>query len=154
MSGTGWTALGTQGNGVKQFNEPLGIHVDLKGRIYVADSGNHRLVRMDDMSGAGWTTVGTPGSGVKQFNYILKVAVDPSLSNRVTDAGTNRIVRMYDMNGAGWSTFGTFGDGANEFNGPAGIHVAFPRIYATDFQNILLPGSIISMVRDGKHLGR
>jgi hypothetical protein len=42
---------------------------------------------------------------------------------------------MYDMNGAGWSTFGTFGDGANEFNGPAGIHVAFPRIYATDFQN-------------------
>jgi len=42
---------------------------------------------------------------------------------------------MYDMNGAGWSTFGTFGDGANEFNGPAGIHVAFPRIYATDFMN-------------------
>jgi hypothetical protein len=135
MSGAGWTTLGTQGNGVKQFNEPLGIHVDQKGRIYVADSGNSRLVRMDDMSGAGWTTVGTPGSGVKQFNYILKVAVDPSDRIYVTDSGTNRIVRMYDMNGAGWSTFGTFGDGANEFNGPAGIHVAFPRIYATDFMN-------------------
>ena len=51
MSGAGWTTLGTQGNGVKQFNEPLGIHVDQKGRIYVADSGNSRLVRMDDMSG-------------------------------------------------------------------------------------------------------
>jgi NHL repeat len=42
MTGTGWLTLGTQGSGDKQFNEPWGLHVDHKGRIYVADYGNNR----------------------------------------------------------------------------------------------------------------
>ena len=32
------------GKGVEaQFNRPLGVAVDAQGRIWVADSGNHRL---------------------------------------------------------------------------------------------------------------
>jgi NHL repeat-containing protein len=34
-----------------------GLFVDAAGRIYVADTGNHRIVRITGMTGAGWTTV-------------------------------------------------------------------------------------------------
>ncbi len=36
--------------------------------IFVADTGNNRIVRIDDMTGAGWTTFGTRGSGINQFS--------------------------------------------------------------------------------------
>ncbi len=36
--------------------------VDDQGRIYVADLGNARIVRVDDIDGNGWTTYGTPGA--------------------------------------------------------------------------------------------
>jgi DNA-binding beta-propeller fold protein YncE len=46
-------AFGASGSGLHQFNGPTGIAVDAAGKIYVVDSGNHRIVRMDDMSGSG-----------------------------------------------------------------------------------------------------
>ena len=75
MTGAGWTTIGTQGAGVKQFNTPAGLYVAWdhssippKRHIYVADRLNHRIVRFDNMSGAGWITLGTQGDGIKQFN--------------------------------------------------------------------------------------
>src|SRR5262249_30176123 len=109
----------------------IGIHVDHQGRIYVADKGNNRVVRIDNMSGAGWTTVA--GSGNKHFEAMTKVVVDGEDRIYVTD--WYRIVRMYNMTGAGWSTFGSLGQGANQFQSVTGIHVAFPKIYTTDYVN-------------------
>jgi NHL repeat-containing protein len=81
MTGAGWTALGTCGNGVGQFNgiqfQMGGIFVDTGGKIYVADGGNSRVVRMDDMTGAGWTTLGSFGSGSNQFIVPLTIFVKP-----------------------------------------------------------------------------
>ncbi len=53
MSGTDWTTLGGPGygSGVKQFDDPNGVAVDTSGYIYVADSGNNRVVRMNNMIG-------------------------------------------------------------------------------------------------------
>ena len=52
MSAAGWTAFGTLGSEANQFRSPRSIFVDASGRIYVADYGNQRIVRMDDMTGA------------------------------------------------------------------------------------------------------
>lgn len=79
MTGAGWTTLGTPGAGVKQFSYghgPGGIFLDGAGRIYVADFGNSRIVRVNDMTGAGWTTVGKPGTGVNEFNGPAGIFVD------------------------------------------------------------------------------
>jgi DNA-binding beta-propeller fold protein YncE len=44
MSGAGWTAYGSLGNGTGQFWSPSGIVVDSSGRICVADPGNNRII--------------------------------------------------------------------------------------------------------------
>lgn len=71
MNGANWRTFGSDGTGVGQFNctagQILGIHVDGAGQIYVADQGNSRLVRFDDMTGDGWVTFGSYGSGTNQF---------------------------------------------------------------------------------------
>src|SRR5437899_11163072 len=46
------------------------------GYVYVADRGNNRIVRMNDMSGAGWLVLGTRGSGAKPFNFPRGLFVD------------------------------------------------------------------------------
>lgn len=51
------TTLGSLGSGNLQFDNPTDVAFDAQGRIYVADAGNQRIVRMDDFTGAGWTTL-------------------------------------------------------------------------------------------------
>lgn len=70
ITGANWTTLGgTCGSGVKQFSSGglADVAVDTSGRIYVADSGNSRIIRSDDMSGTNWTSFGTAGSGTNQL---------------------------------------------------------------------------------------
>jgi hypothetical protein len=81
MTGANWITLGSQGAGTSQFEclsrQMGGVFVDTAGRILVADSGNARIVRMDDMTGAGWTALGTFGSGANQFLIPNGVFVKP-----------------------------------------------------------------------------
>jgi len=55
LDGQGYYSLGLAGRGLGRFLKPEQIWVDVEGRIYVADRGNNRVVRMDDLRGAAWT---------------------------------------------------------------------------------------------------
>lgn len=46
--------IGTYGSGLGRFMRPEGMALDSEGRIYIADTGNDRIVRIDDPTGAGW----------------------------------------------------------------------------------------------------
>jgi streptogramin lyase len=132
--------VGTSGQTTQQGTATLTVTTPQAGAleqaIYIADSGNNRIVRVDNMSGANPVTFGTLGSGVGQFNRPFRVFVDNLNRIYVADMGNHRIVRMDDMTGAGWISLGTFGSGVNQFKEPAGVHVdAQGRIYVADSGN-------------------
>ena len=76
-------------------------------RIYVADAGGNRIVRIDDMAGTNWTAFGTLGTGTNQFSGPTSVYVDAAGKIILGDGSNDRIVRMDDMSGTNWTAFGT-----------------------------------------------
>jgi streptogramin lyase len=85
-----------------------GIAVDSAGRIYVVDSSNSQIVRIDDVGGTGWTAFGTYGSGHGQFSSPSSIFVDSAGKIYVADKENHRIVRINDMAGSGWTTLERF----------------------------------------------
>lgn len=88
--------VNTLGSG---FNYPAGIAVDSSGNIYVADTGNNAIKRMD----ANGDNITILGSG---FSYPEGVAVDGSGNIYVADSGNDEIKRM-DANGDNITPLGT-----------------------------------------------
>lgn len=105
--------------------------------IYVADSSNHRIVRMDDMAGTNWTTFfGTEGTGVGEFGVITSLTRGPDGKIYVADTYNHRMVRMDDLSFSGWVSYGSLGSGIGQFNEPC--YLAFDtvgRIYVSDAKN-------------------
>ena len=109
-------AFGSQGSGVGQFYGAYGIAPDSAGRIYVADTYNCRIVRIDDMKGTNWITYGgTCGSAQGQFANPSGIAVDSANRIFVMDTGNSRLVRIDDMSGANWASYGSQGSGTGQF---------------------------------------
>lgn len=103
FAGTG--IAGSSGDGglatSAQLNTPLGIAVDSAGRVFISDSGNHRI-RMVDTNGvitafAGTGTVGFSGdngpAAAAQLWVPGSLAFDPSGALVVVDGG-NRLRRI------------------------------------------------------------
>jgi len=121
MSGRGWITYGSSGLGRGHFENPRGVFVDPEGRIYIADTLNERIVRIDDMSGRGW-------SATNHFGFPDGVAVDAHHRIYVADTREHRVVRMDDLTGRGWVEWNT-----GRSSAPWGVTVDREgRIYATD----------------------
>lgn len=104
--------------------------------VYVADTGNGRIVRIDDMSGANWISFGTPGAGTNQFQSPYGIFVNANGRIYVTDNLNCRVVRFDNMAGKNWTSFGSCGSGNLQFNNPTGLVVdSSGRIYITDTGN-------------------
>jgi hypothetical protein len=104
LLGTNQITYGVGGGGVGQLYGAYGIALDSSRRIYVADTYNCRVVRIDNMSGANWTTYGgTCGSGQGQFSDPQGIAVDATGRIYVMDTNNSRLVRIDDMNGTNWT---------------------------------------------------
>ena len=131
-----------------EFALPEGIALDNAGNLYVADTGNH-LIRKIDSSGNVTTLAGDGTSGFAdaqgtsaKFSFPQGVAVDYQNNVYVADSGNNRI-RAIDPNGFVTTVAGTgattFADGDTSiatFNGPAGVAVDFQNhLYVADSHN-------------------
>jgi DNA-binding beta-propeller fold protein YncE len=106
LAGTAGTTGSSDGVGTNaSFNAPLAVAVDARENIYIADSSNN-LIRKIDSNGVVTTLAGTPGiagnsDGIgtnATFNDPEGVAVDMSGNVYVADTG-NAEIRKIDSNG-------------------------------------------------------
>lgn len=108
ISGSGWTAYGHSGIGTPAqgtFNNPQCVVVGADGKLYIADTNNHRIVRIDDMTGANWIMYGSQGTGQGQFNGAASVFVASSGTIYVADEFNSRVVSVTDMQGHNWTAY-------------------------------------------------
>jgi sugar lactone lactonase YvrE len=108
-----------------QLNHPTGVAVDSAGNLYIADSDNH-VIRKVDITGmitriAGTGVAGFSGDGSRaieaQLNYPKRVAVSRTGIIYIVDKGNDRIRRV-DTNGIITTVVGN-GRGYGGDNGPA-----------------------------------
>lgn len=135
--------FGQDGSDPGQFRRPQGIAVDSQGRIYVADTENHRIQVFDpstfkltqkkpsfvwggrcllrtgegcrDPDGGGPLA---PGDG--QFDGPTDIVVDAAGNVYVVDSGNHRI-QKFDATGKFLGKWGTRGSGDGQFETPIGI---------------------------------
>ncbi len=109
-----------------QLRTPFGVTVDAQGNIYIADSNNHRVKRVNSAgiiaTLAGTGSAGFSGDGgpanVAQLNFPLGLAVDGAGNLYIADSSNAR-VRKVDRSGMITTLAGTGSVGFSGDNGPA-----------------------------------
>ena len=84
--------LGRAGQGVGEFRTPLGLAIDQRQWIYVADAGNNRVQVIDD-AGNFITEFGSRGWQTGEFDHPTDIALSFQRGYRlyVVDTGNNRV---------------------------------------------------------------
>jgi len=82
--------------GSQPLNRPQGLALDDQGNIYIADTGNNRVVKCD-ADGTFLKEAGGFGWGEGQFNQPTDLTLDYGLNLYVAD-GQNKRVSRYDKN--------------------------------------------------------
>ena len=127
------SGFGSYGSGAGQF-EALDLAVDAAGNIWIADTGNDRILQFSP-SGALLGQFGSSGSGDGQFRSPLAIAVDSVDQVYVVDQGNDR-VQKFTPGGTLLGTWGTTGAAAGQFAHPAGIDVGpSGDVYVADLGN-------------------
>ena len=135
---------GTPGGAPGEFNWVRGSDSDPSGNVYVADYGNHRIVKLGP-GGAFLAAWGRPdlrpGTGNGEFNLPYDVEVAPDGTVWVTDTANHR-VQWFTQDGEFLGRIGanggdgTEGHGPGEFEGPYGVTSdCRGNIYVTDEDN-------------------
>jgi autotransporter-associated beta strand protein len=148
LAGSGLAGFVDGADDVARFLFPQGVAV-FGNNVYVADTNNHRIRRIDKTTGAVTTLAGNgtaafaDGAGTSaRFNSPRAVAVNATGQLHVADTGNHRIRLLTAGNSvvtlAGDGTAG-FLDGADtgaRFNSPAGLVInSAGTIYVTDQEN-------------------
>ncbi|HNJ41777.1 MAG TPA: NHL repeat-containing protein, partial [Acidobacteriota bacterium] len=123
--------LASQGIGMNQVKNPQGVALDSSGTLYVADTGNSRILRWVNASPANATTMALIGSGLGQVNRPEGVTVVEFTSGQfagglvlvVGDTSNNRIQGRFLPTGQ-WNLVGApngIGTGTGQFRAPSKV---------------------------------
>ena len=101
------------------LNQPRGVAVDTLGNLYIADTGNHRI-RKVDTSGIISTIAGdgTPGFTTGQLNFPGAVAVDNLGNVFIADSGNGALRALITTPRRYQLTINSTGTGTGALSGP------------------------------------
>jgi sugar lactone lactonase YvrE len=115
-----------------KLNLPSGVAVDASDNVYISDSNNNRVRKVDHVTHIITTVAGFGVAG--ELNFPFGLAFDPAGNLFIADTKNNR-VRVMDKNGVVTTVVGACGALAG-FSGDGGLaslaHVYFPFGVATD----------------------
>jgi sugar lactone lactonase YvrE len=149
LAGTGGTGFADGPGSVATFGSwPAGVALDASGNIYVADSGNNKIRKIDSrgtvttFAGSGATGSADGAAATASFNRPYRLAIDASGNLYVSDQSNNKI-RKITPQGVVSTLAGTGAqgdaDGAGAvatFSTPGGIAVdAAGNVYVADAGN-------------------
>lgn len=139
--GSGFIVAGGNGQGsaANQLNQPMGMHVDNQGNIYVADAPNHRIQKWLPGATTGITVAGGNGQGnaANQLNSPVGVFVDNNGDIYISDCINNRVQKWAAGATTGVTVAGGNGMGAaaNQLNFAGGLFVRNGSIFIVDAGN-------------------
>ena len=115
-----WT-VGSRGIGPLQFDHPVSLTADARGRLLVLDRGNGRVQVLDAATGQYRGTFGDVGTGVGHFNLARDIIASADRIYVVDQLDQCVESFDYDFNPRG--VIGSFGTRPSEFNVPRGLAV-------------------------------
>ncbi len=119
------------GSGDREFRQPEALATDSAGNLVVADTGNHRILKLDANGDLIWKlggvdSAGEPwaGTAMGEFNSPRAVCTDSENNVYVCDS-LNCRVQIFDADGNQLLIFGSQGPGYGQFGGegPLGITI-------------------------------
>lgn len=119
--GTTEALFGESGDGPGQFHDPRAMELGPDGRLYIADTGNHRIEVFEGPRFEFALAMGGFGRGLGDLASPLGLAVTET-EIFVADSLNNRIA-VFDLDGHATRTFGTRGSGPGEFSRPTDVAV-------------------------------
>ena len=113
----------TVGSDNAHLYDPSAIAVDGSGNVYVADTTNHRVVKLTSALAysSQFGVTATAGAGATKLNYPLGVTVDGSGNVYISDSSNYRVVKL-DNTLTYVSQFGVTGTAL-----PDNTHCVFPK---------------------------
>ncbi len=131
------------GDDDRHFRAPSGIVGDASGRVFVSDTGNHR-VQVFGADGARLATIGqtgVAGAGPGQLDQPARLALSADGRLFIADSGNHRVV-VYDVKDSrapkeiqSYGRAGQPGSGADQLDTPLGVAVDATFLYVADSAN-------------------
>jgi DNA-binding beta-propeller fold protein YncE len=118
------------GHGDIEFTNPSGLTCDGAGDLVIADTGNHRIVKLDGEGNLLWSLgsrdvrgAPCPGTAQGEFRSPQAVCTDSEANIYVADSGNCRVQKL-SPDGEPKTAFGSWGNDYGQFGGDGPIGIA------------------------------